>query len=133
MPGRLVERVRSSDKIIGGLHPVTPQLIERLYSRVVTQGTLYKTNSMTAEVVKTLENAYRDVRIAFAAEVVRWCDAHDMDFFALRDAVNLRVRQSDLASADATRSSQRRGTGADHRCRWSLPAEGRHPALVALH
>jgi UDP-N-acetyl-D-mannosaminuronic acid dehydrogenase len=57
---------------------------------------------MTAEVVKTLENAYRDVRIAFAAEVVRWCDAHDVNFYAVRDAVNARLAQSDAASDSAT-------------------------------
>lgn len=55
---------------------------------------------MTAEVVKTLENAYRDVRIAYAAEVVRYCDANDIDFFALRDAVNAKARQEDTASSD---------------------------------
>ncbi|HWZ60700.1 MAG TPA: hypothetical protein VNW46_17080, partial [Gemmatimonadaceae bacterium] len=58
MPGRLVERVAASDKLIGGLHPVTAELIKRLYARIVTGGTLYTTNSMTAEIVKTLENAY---------------------------------------------------------------------------
>ncbi|NJN63816.1 MAG: nucleotide sugar dehydrogenase [Acidobacteria bacterium] len=101
MPGRLVERVMSSDKIVAGLHPLTPKLIHRLYSLIVTGGTLHATNSMTAEVVKTLENAYRDVRIAFAAEIVRWCDAHDVDFFALRESVNTEIAQSDAASSDA--------------------------------
>ena len=102
MPGRLVERVAASDKLVAGLHPLTPKLIQRIYSRIVTGGKLHPTNSMTAEVVKTLENAYRDVRIAFAAEVVRYCDANDIDFFALRDAVNARLSQSDAASASAT-------------------------------
>ena len=32
--------------------------------------------------MKTLENAYRDVRIAFATEVVRYCDENDIDFYA---------------------------------------------------
>ncbi len=100
MPGRLVERVAASDKVVAGLHPDTPALIQRLYASIVTQGTLHPTNSMTAEVVKTLENAYRDVRIAFAAEVARWCDARDVDFFALRDQVNARLAQEDGASDD---------------------------------
>jgi UDP-N-acetyl-D-mannosaminuronic acid dehydrogenase len=100
MPGRLVERVAASDKIVAGLHPETPRLVQKVYSRIVTQGELHLTNSMTAEVVKTLENAYRDVRIAYAAEVVRYCDEHDVDFFALRDQVNARARQTDSASAD---------------------------------
>ena len=102
MPGRLVERVASSDKVVAGLHPLTPKLIQRLYARIVTGGTLHATNSMTAEVVKTLENAYRDVRIAFAAEIVRWCDANDIDFYAVREAVNRRLAQTDAASADPT-------------------------------
>ncbi len=100
MPGRLVERVAASDKIVAGLNPRTPRMIERLYRRIVTGGTLHRTNSMTAEVVKTLENAYRDVRIAFAAEIVRFCDERDLDFYAVRDEVNRRLSQSDAASSD---------------------------------
>jgi UDP-N-acetyl-D-mannosaminuronate dehydrogenase len=57
MPGRLVERVAAADKLVAGLHPATPQLIKRLYSRIVTGGELHATNSLTAEIVKTLENA----------------------------------------------------------------------------
>jgi UDP-N-acetyl-D-mannosaminuronic acid dehydrogenase len=101
MPGRLVERVAAADKLVAGLHPATPQLIKRLYSRIVTGGELHATNSLTAEIVKTLENAYRDVRIAFAAEVGRWCDANDIDFFALRQRVNERLARTDAASTDA--------------------------------
>jgi UDP-N-acetyl-D-mannosaminuronic acid dehydrogenase len=100
MPGRLVERVARADKLAGGLHPGTPELIARIYARIVTGGVVYKTNSLTAEIVKTLENAYRDVRIAYAAEVARYCDANDIDFFALRDKVNTKVSRGDDASAD---------------------------------
>jgi UDP-N-acetyl-D-mannosaminuronic acid dehydrogenase len=100
MPGRLVERVAQSDKLIGGLHPATVEKIKSLYAWIVTQGTLYTTNSMTAEVVKTLENAYRDIRIAFAAEMVRHCDAHDTDFYQVREEVNRRLSQEDDASTD---------------------------------
>jgi UDP-N-acetyl-D-mannosaminuronic acid dehydrogenase len=100
MPGRLLERVATSDKLVAGLQAVTPDLIARLYSRIVTRGTIHRTNSMTAEIVKTLENAYRDVRIAYAAEVVRHCDAYDVDYYALRDSINAQLAQSDEASHD---------------------------------
>ncbi len=102
MPGRLVERIRESDKLVAGLHPASPGLVERLYRHIVTGGQLLRTNSLTAEIVKTFENAYRDVRIAFAAELMRHCDARDIDFFALRDRVNRRIEQTDAASGDAT-------------------------------
>ncbi len=100
MPGRLVERVAQSDKIVAGLSPVTPQLIARLYGHIVTAGRLHETNSLTAELVKTLENAYRDVRIAYSAEVARYCDAEDVDFFALRDQINQALAQTDAATSD---------------------------------
>ena len=100
MPGRLVERVAGSDKLIGGLSPGTPRLIKTLYANIVTDGDLHLTNSLTAEIVKTLENAYRDVRIAYAAEIVRYCDEHGIDFYRVRDRVNLRLAQADAASTD---------------------------------
>ena len=100
MPGRLVERIRSSDKIAGGLNPMTPQLINELYKNIVTEGKIHQTNSLTAEIVKTLENAYRDVRIAFSTEIVRYCDIHNIDFYAVRDKINSKLYQSDEASGD---------------------------------
>lgn len=100
MPGRLVERVRDSDKLAGGLHPVTPGLISKLYSHIVTKGNVFQTNSLTAEIVKTLENAYRDVRIAFSTEIVRYCDKNNISFYSVRDKVNDRLAQSDSATAD---------------------------------
>jgi len=100
MPGRLVERIKSSDKLAGGLHPETPKLISRLYSHIVTKGTVLQTNSLTAEIVKTLENAYRDIRIAFSTEIVRYCDKKNINFYDVRDMVNSLLSQSDKATAD---------------------------------
>ena len=100
MPGRLVERIKSSDKLAGGLHPKTPEFISKLYKHIVTNGTVFKTNSLTAEIVKTLENAYRDVRIAFSTEIVRYCDVNNIDFYYVRDKVNALLSQSDKASVN---------------------------------
>lgn len=100
MPGRLVERIRKSDKLAGGLHPETPKLIAKLYKNIVTEGDIHQTNSLTAEIVKTLENAYRDVRIAFSTEIVRYCDEHNIDFYKVRDSVNAKLSQTDSATKD---------------------------------
>ena len=100
MPGRLVERVTESDKLAGGLHPETPRMIEAIYQHIVTKGKLHLSNSMSAEITKTLENAYRDVRIAFSSEVVRYCDERDIDFYAVRDQVNQALAQEDAATND---------------------------------
>lgn len=100
MPGRLVERIRESDKLAGGLHPETPKLISKLYKHIVTNAEIFETNSLTAEIVKTLENAYRDVRIAFSTEIVRYCDENNIDFYKVREKVNSMLAQSDNATSD---------------------------------
>ena len=98
MPGRLVERIIKSDKLAGGLSPITPKLINRLYKNIVLEGEVYTTNSLTAEIVKTLENAYRDVRIAFSAEIARYCDEYNINFYQVREKVNYLLSQADLAN-----------------------------------
>ena len=100
MPGRLVERVRSPTKSWAASPQQAAQKIKLLYGHIVTEGTLHVTNSFSAEIIKTLENAYRDVRIAYSTEIVRYCDEHDIDFYAVRDEVNAACGQSDAASND---------------------------------
>lgn len=98
MPGRLVERIITSDKLAGGLSPITPKLIQQLYKNIVLEGKVYMTNSLTAEIVKTLENAYRDVRIAFSSEIAGYCDKNNINFYQVREKVNLMLSQADLAT-----------------------------------
>ena len=102
MPGRLMERVSASDKLVAGLSAETTSRMAELYNQVVTRGTLHRTSPLTAEVTKTLENAYRDVRIALAAEVARYCDEHDIDFYKLREWLNGELLQRDIASFQPT-------------------------------
>lgn len=90
-PGQLVERIGTSERLVGALRPETSELVARVYARIVRRGSIHRTNSMTAEVVHTLESADRDLRIAYAAEVVRYCDARDIDFFAVHRQVNARL------------------------------------------
>ena len=89
--GGIVERIASSDKLIGTLTPETGPRLAAIYARIVTRGRLHCTNATTAEIVKTLENASRDVRLAYASEVARYCDAQDVDFFDVRRQVNARL------------------------------------------
>ncbi len=91
MPGRLVERIRSGDKIVAGLRPETTGRILDLYRTFIPAAQLQPADALTAETVKTLENAERDVRIAYSAEAARFCDAADVDFHDLRAEVNRRL------------------------------------------
>ncbi len=90
MPGRLVERIRSGDKVVSGLRPETAERILGLYRTIIPADKLWAADALTAETVKTLENAERDVRIAYSAEAARFCDAADIDFHALKAEVDSR-------------------------------------------
>lgn len=99
--GGVVERLASTDKLIGTLSPETGPRVAAVYARIVTRAALHCTNATTAEVVKTLENASRDVRLAYAAEVARFCDAQDIDFSDLRQRVNARLAAQSGTGAPA--------------------------------
>ncbi|MCG3153305.1 MAG: UDP-N-acetyl-D-mannosamine dehydrogenase [bacterium] len=68
LPGRLLEELRANDRILGGTTPEASAAAAGFYGRFVS-GQLLISDATTAETVKLVENAYRDVNIAFANEV----------------------------------------------------------------
>lgn len=68
LPGRLLEELRANDRILGGTTPEASAAAATFYGRFVS-GQLLIADATTAETVKLVENAYRDVNIAFANEV----------------------------------------------------------------
>jgi len=98
MCGRLVESITRSDKLVAGLGPEAPILAAALYRRILTRGRAIVTNSLSAEAASAVESSFRDVRIAFAAEIARHCDRIDVDFRTLRDHVNDVLEWSDGVS-----------------------------------
>jgi UDP-N-acetyl-D-mannosaminuronic acid dehydrogenase len=87
MPGKLLANLRSVSRVVGGMTPETAETIALLY-RAVVEAELDKTDCVTAELVKTVENAYRDVQIAFANEVALICAEVGGDVWAVRELVN---------------------------------------------
>jgi UDP-N-acetyl-D-mannosaminuronic acid dehydrogenase len=86
-PGRLLLNLRTMNRAVGGFSVDVSDAMVALYSHIV-EGDLDKTDILTAEIVKTAENAYRDVQIAFANEVARVCEALGGDVWAVRELVN---------------------------------------------
>ena len=68
LPGRIMIELVTNDRIIGGLSPEGAQAAAALYS-TFCQGGIHLTDATTAEMAKLVENAYRDVNIAFANEL----------------------------------------------------------------
>ncbi|MEW6603540.1 MAG: NAD(P)-binding domain-containing protein [Thermoproteota archaeon] len=53
-----------------------------------------------AELTKTVENAHRYLQIAFAEELYIWCRLNNLDFWALRDALNTKWNVNVLEPRD---------------------------------
>jgi len=70
IPGRVFEELVSNDRIIGGVNPISATMTTELYSSFV-KGKMHETDATTAELVKVMENTYRDVNIAFANELAK--------------------------------------------------------------
>jgi UDP-N-acetyl-D-mannosaminuronic acid dehydrogenase len=87
MPGKLLKNLKTISRVVGGETPDTAQAMIKLYSHIV-QADLDAADCVTAELVKTVENAYRDVQIAFANEVALICEAVGGDVWKVRGLVN---------------------------------------------
>ncbi|MEO0139321.1 MAG: nucleotide sugar dehydrogenase [candidate division WOR-3 bacterium] len=66
-PGDRVWKFHNTPKIVGGLDPLSTQLLVELYSTVVEK-VVPVSNSRTAELTKLLENTFRAVNIALVNE-----------------------------------------------------------------
>ncbi|MGC8947273.1 MAG: nucleotide sugar dehydrogenase [Anaerolineae bacterium] len=86
-PGRLLQNLREMGRVVGGITPETAEAMAALYRHIV-RADLDLTDCLTAELVKTVENAYRDVQIAFANEVALVCEAVGGDVWRVRELVN---------------------------------------------
>jgi UDP-N-acetyl-D-mannosaminuronic acid dehydrogenase len=91
MPGKLIEELIFNYRIIGAKDPISVELSKILYKCFV-KGEIEITDPLTAEIAKLVENAYRDVNIAFANEVARICEALGSDVREVRELVNKHPR-----------------------------------------
>ncbi len=73
IPGKTMQEMIFNDRAVGGLTPSATKRGIEFYSRMV-KGKLLETDAATAEMVKLVENASRDVQIAFANELSLVCD-----------------------------------------------------------
>lgn len=85
LPGSVLRELVDNDRIIGGISPCCAEYAAELYQTFV-KGELHLTNARTAELAKLVENAYRDVNIAFANELSLICDGLGVN---VRDLIQL--------------------------------------------
>ena len=91
LPGRILVELTENDRSIGGITPACAERAARFYKRFV-RGECILTDARSAEMTKLVENAYRDVNIAFANELSIVADAMGMDVWEVIRLANRHPR-----------------------------------------
>ncbi len=91
LPGKILYELEYNDRAIGGINEESTKKASTFYSNFI-KGNLYETNSKTAEMCKLVENAYRDVNIAFANELSLIADKADINVWELIELANKHPR-----------------------------------------
>lgn len=73
LPGRILDELKNNSRVIGGINSESALAGRDLYANFV-RGEIVLTDATTAEMVKLMENTYRDVNIAIANEFSRLSD-----------------------------------------------------------
>lgn len=88
LPGQILRELIENARVIGGVDAASAQAGFDLYSTFV-RGDIVLTDATTAEMVKLMENTYRDVNIAIANEFSRLADRFGVDVW---EAISLANR-----------------------------------------
>ncbi len=91
LPGRILEELTNNDRSIGGITPRCARKALAFYKRFV-RGTCVTTDARSAEMTKLVENAYRDVNIAFANELSIVADHMGLDVWEVIRLANRHPR-----------------------------------------
>ncbi|OJJ18244.1 Vi polysaccharide biosynthesis protein VipA/TviB [marine bacterium AO1-C] len=78
-PGDKVHTVTKIKKVVSGSTPEIAQELDDLYGSIITAGTFLASSIKVAEAAKVIENAQRDLNIAFVNELALIFDRLDID------------------------------------------------------
>jgi len=88
LPGQILKELVENSRIIGGIDQRSSEAGRDLYKTFV-KGEIFLTDATTAEMVKLMENTYRDINIAAANEFARLADYFHVDIW---EAISLANR-----------------------------------------
>ena len=88
LPGQILRELVENARVIGGINRESAEAGRDLYSTFV-KGEIILTDATTAEMVKLMENTYRDINIAAANEFSRLADRFGIDVW---EAISLANR-----------------------------------------
>lgn len=91
LPGKIIQELTENARVIGGIDEASAQAGRDLYAHFV-KGEILLTDATTAEMVKLMENTYRDVNIAIANEFSRLAKRLGVDIWEAIDIANRHPR-----------------------------------------
>lgn len=91
IPGNMIYELEHNSRTIGADDPQIGQKIRELY-KTFCKGEIYLTDIKTAEMIKVVENTYRDVNIAFANELAKICRSANVDVYEVIRIANKHPR-----------------------------------------
>lgn len=91
LPGNVFNEIVDNDRVIGGVDSKAAEMAKEIYSSFV-KGKLYLTDDVTAELVKLMENTYRDVNIALANEFAAVAEGLGVDIMQAIELANRHPR-----------------------------------------
>ena len=91
LPGQILRELVDNARVIGGITPASAKAGGDLY-RIFVRGEIVLTDATTAEMVKLMENTYRDVNIAIANEFSRLADRFEVDVWEAIQIANRHPR-----------------------------------------
>jgi UDP-N-acetyl-D-mannosaminuronic acid dehydrogenase len=91
LPGNVFSELVSNDRVVGGITRSCAEAARDLYKTFV-EGEIFLTDATTAEMVKLVENTFRDVNIALANELAQLAAENGVDIFEIISLANRHSR-----------------------------------------
>ena len=91
LPGNVFEEIVRNDRVIGSRSPTARDRAKVIYESFV-KGKIFLTDDVTAELVKIMENTYRDVNIALANEFAMVAETLGVDINRAIEIANAHPR-----------------------------------------
>jgi len=88
LPNNTLYEMTHNARVIGGIDSKSTKIAASLYERITEGEIIMVQNLVTAEMVKLMENTYRDTNIALANELALVCSALDVDVIEAIQAAN---------------------------------------------
>lgn len=91
LPGKIIQELCENARVIGGIDKASAEAGKELYAHFV-KGEIVLTDATTAEMVKLMENTYRDINIAIAIEFSRLAERFGVDIWEAISIANRHPR-----------------------------------------